>query len=94
MKKLVATGTIAALMLAAASPAFAQDAFVGNDGVATGGDVQFVDASQVQAAGAFQVNEGDVFAGASDESTADASIDQSLFIGQFQLNAGLGEVSF
>ncbi len=83
VKKLVATGTVAVLMLAAASPAFAQ---------ATGGDVNldFVDASQTQAAAALQVNEGDATADASGVgSAAAAEIGQDLSIEQSQWNGGV-----
>jgi hypothetical protein len=77
-------------MIAAASPAFAN---------AVGGDVtfRFWDASQTQAAAALQTQHGDAtatadstagrFASAAD-ATADASIDQSLTIDQWQRNAG------
>jgi hypothetical protein len=90
MRKLLATGTMLVLMIAAASPAFAN---------AVGGDVtfRFWDASQTQAAAALQTQHGDAtatadstagrFASAAD-ATADASIDQSLTIDQWQRNAG------
>jgi hypothetical protein len=90
MRKLLATGTMLVLMIAAASPAFAN---------AVGGDVtfKFWDASQTQAAAALQTQHGDAtatadstagrFASAAD-ATADASIDQSLTIDQWQRNAG------
>jgi hypothetical protein len=90
MRKLLATGTMLVLMIAAASPAFAN---------AVGGDVtfRFWDASQTQAAAALQTQHGDAtatadatagrFASAAD-ATADASIDQSLTIDQWQWNGG------
>jgi hypothetical protein len=90
MRKLLATGTMLVLMIAAASPAFAN---------AVGGDVtfRFWDASQTQAAAALQTQHGDAtatadstagrFASAAD-ATADASIDQSLTIDQWQRNGG------
>jgi hypothetical protein len=90
MRKLLATGTMLVLMIAAASPAFAD---------AVGGDVtfRFWDASQTQAAAAAQAQHGDAtatadspagrFASAADAS-ADASIDQSLTIDQWQWNGG------
>jgi hypothetical protein len=90
MRKLVAIGTMLVLMIAAASPAFAN---------AVGGDftLRVVDASQTQAAAATQSQFGDAtatadstagdFASAADAS-ADASIDQSLTIDQWQWNGG------
>jgi hypothetical protein len=90
MRKLLATGTMLVLMIAAASPAFAN---------AVGGDVtfRFWDASQTQAAAALQTQHGDAtatadstagrFASAAD-ADATASIDQSLTIDQWQWNGG------
>ena len=78
-----------AMVLAAAVPAFAQDAEVGEDGVATGGDVQYVDCSQVQAA--VQGQYGDAGAAADDESIAAAA--NNLGISQSQVNACLGEIN-
>ncbi len=83
MRRVLVIGTMVALMLAAASPAFADTAI--------GGDVdfQFVDASQTQAATALQVNRGDATSTASGlGSAADASIDQGLTIDQSQWNGG------
>jgi hypothetical protein len=89
-KKLMVTVATLALMVAMASPAFAS---------AVGGDVtfRFWDASQTQAAAALQTQHGDAtatadstagrFASAAD-ATADASIDQSLTIDQWQWNGG------
>jgi Zn finger protein HypA/HybF involved in hydrogenase expression len=86
MKKLIATGTVAAaLLFAVSSPALAQDAVAVDDSVATGGDVQFVDASQFQFA--LQAQFGDAVA--DDESIALVTSDQSIT--QSQANAGLGE---
>ncbi len=84
MKKLVATGAMLAMMLATTAPALAQDATVGDDGVATGGDVSYYDASQLQLALAIQ--EGDATAEADDHSTAYAYND--LYIDQYQANGG------
>jgi hypothetical protein len=88
MRKLLAMGTMLVLMLAAAAPAFA-DTAVGGDV-----DLQFVDASQTQAAAALQTNTGDATSTAGDfASAADAdatsSIDQSLTIDQSQWNGGI-----
>ncbi len=84
MKKLIATGVVAALMLTA-SPAVAQVTVAGDDNTAA----QYVDASQVQVAVGVQY--GDQNAAASDGSTAEAS--NELTITQNQANAGLGEIS-
>ena len=91
MRKLIATGTVAALMLAAASPAMAQvtSEVEGDDNDTT--TVQFVDASQFQFA--LQAQFGDATAEADDDSTAEASVDVSQSITQNQANAGLGEIS-
>ena len=90
MRKLLATGTMLVLMIAAASPAFAD---------AVGGDftLKVWDASQTQAAAATQAQHGDAsataestagrFASAADADAA-ASIDQSLNIDQWQWNGG------
>ena len=84
MKKLMALGAMLALMLVAASPAFASHA-VGGDV-----DLTFVDCSQVQAAAATQVNEGDATAGRLGSA---AAIEQSLTIEQSQVNACHGGVA-
>jgi len=86
MKKLVATGTVAALLLAFGSPALAQDAVAVDDSVAQGGDVLFLDASQV--AFGLQVQAGDAVA--DDDAIATVSSDQSIT--QNQANAGLGDI--
>ena len=91
MKKLIATGAVAALLLAgASSPALAQvesDVGVdGDDNTTTTNTAQFVDAFQFQ--GALQVQRGD--ATAADE--AEATVDSSQDITQQQANAGLGEI--
>ncbi|QIN84850.1 hypothetical protein GBA63_21035 [Rubrobacter tropicus] len=88
MKKLIATGAVAALLLATASPAFAQDAIAVDDGVASGGDVHFFDASQSQTLSVTQQNTGDAIAAADDDSVAVAWIDQSLMVDQTQVNGG------
>ena len=83
MKRLAATGAMLVLMVAAAAPSFADTAI--------GGDVnlQFVDASQTQAAAALQINRGDATATASGVATAaDAAISQSLDVSQWQWNGG------
>ena len=84
MKKLVAIGAMLMLMLVAAAPAFANHA-VGGDV-----DIEFLDASQTQAAAAAQVNEGDATAG---NLGSAAAIEQSLTIDQSQVNAGDGGVA-
>lgn len=85
MKKLVATGTIAAMMVMGAAPAaFAADA-VGGDV-----DIDFLDASQTQAAAAAQTQRGDADAG---NLGSAAAIDQSLTIDQSQVNACDGGVA-
>lgn len=86
MKKLVATGTVAALLLMAASPALAQDAVAVDDSVAQGGDVLFLDASQF--AFGLQIQAGDAVA--DDDAVATVHSDQSIVINQ--ANAGLGEI--
>jgi len=90
MRKLLATGTMLVLMIAAASPAFA-------DAVGGDVDIEVLSAPQFQFAAALQTQHGDAtatadstagrFASAAD-ATADASIDQSLTIDQWQWNGG------
>ena len=72
-----------ALILVATAPAFAN---------AVGGDVDvdFVDASQTQAAAAAQIQRGDADAG---NLGSAAAIDQSLTIDQSQVNGGWGGVA-
>ena len=84
MKKVMATGAMLAIMVAGAAPAFAADA-VGGDV-----DVEFLDASQTQAAAAAQTQRGDADAG---NLGSAAAIDQSLTIDQSQVNAGDGGVA-
>ena len=84
MKKVMATGAIAAMMVMGAAPAFAADA-VGGDV-----DVDFLDASQTQAAAAAQTQRGDADAG---NLGSAAAIDQSLTIDQSQVNAGDGGIA-
>ena len=84
MKKLIATGVVAAVLLGSASPAVAQVTVAGDDNDAA----QYVDCSQVQLAVAIQ--EGDQNAAANDGSEAYAS--NELSITQNQANAGLGEI--
>ncbi|HJQ27883.1 MAG TPA: hypothetical protein VJ827_00965 [Rubrobacter sp.] len=89
-KKLMVMVATLALMVAMASPSFAQ---------AIGGDftVKVWDASQTQAAAATQAQHGDTTATADStagrfasaaQATADAAIDQSLTIDQLQENGG------
>ena len=77
-----------AMVLAAAAPAFAQDAVADDGSIAEGGDVQYVDCSQVQTA--IQGQYGDATATADDESIAAAA--NTLGISQTQVNACLGEI--
>ncbi len=84
MKKLIATGAVAALLIASASPAAAQVTVSGDDNIGA----QFVDASQLQVAVGAQF--GDQNAAANDDSTAEAT--NELSITQNQANAGLGEI--
>ena len=78
MKRVVMVSMVVALILVATAPAFAN---------AVAGDVtlDFVDASQTQAAAAAQVNRGDADAG---NLGSAAAIDQSLTVDQSQVNAG------
>ena len=86
MKKIVAVGAAAALMLMAASPAMAQDALAVDDSVARGGDVTFLFAPQLQFAAQGQFGD----AVADDDGVAIVASDQSIV--QNQINAGLGDV--
>ncbi len=82
MKKLAVTGAMLALMVAGAVPAFAD---------ATAGDVNVdvMRAPQFQFAAALQRQNGDTTATTHGVATAaDASIDQSLTIDQWQWNGG------
>ena len=74
-------GAVLALMLVAATPAFAADA-VGGDV-----DIDFRDASQTQAAAATQTNRGDADAG---NLGSAADIDQDLNLDQSEVNGGFG----
>ncbi len=87
MKKMFAVGATAALMLAATSPAFAQDAVAVDESVATGGDVLFLDASQLQFAAQGQFGDANAIG---DENVAFVGSDQGIT--QNQANAGLGEI--
>ncbi len=83
MKRLAATGAMLVLMIAAAAPSFA-DTAVGGDV-----DVDFMSAPQFQFAAALQTQQGDATSSASGVATAaDAAIDQSLTIDQWQWNGG------
>jgi len=84
MRKIVATGAMLAIMAVGASPAFA-DLAVGGDV-----DVEFLDASQTQAAAALQTNRGDADAG---NLGSAASVEQDFTIEQSQVNAGDGGVA-
>jgi hypothetical protein len=86
MKKMVAVGATAALLLMGASPAFAQDAIAVDDSVAQGGDVTFLFAPQLQFAAQGQFGD----AVADDDGVARVSSDQ--FITQNQANAGDGTI--
>lgn len=92
MKKLIATGAVAALMLAASStPVLAQvESEVGDENEGNVRTAQFVDASQFQ--GALQLQYGDATAEADDDSTAEATVDAEQHITFNQANAGLGEI--
>jgi LPXTG-motif cell wall-anchored protein len=87
MRKVMLLAAMLAMVLAAAVPAFAQDAVAVDDSVAQGGDVQYVDCSQVQAA--LQGQYGDAVA--DDEAVAAVASEQGIT--QNQVNACLGEVS-
>lgn len=83
LRKMIALGATTAMMLAAASPAFAHTA-------AGDVDVEVVDASQQAFVFASQVQAGDAFAVSGDVgSAADASISNSLDISVWQWNGGL-----
>jgi hypothetical protein len=80
LKKLVAIGSMLAMMLVAMAPASAS----------TFNEVDVLDASQFQFAA--QVNTGDANAAADDGSFATASIEQDLT--QTQVNGGFGDGFF
>src|ERR671916_1237846 len=86
MRKVMLLAAMLAMVLAAAVPAFAQDAVAVDDSVAQGGDVQYVDCSQVQAA--LQGQYGDAVA--DDEAVAAVASEQGIT--QNQVNACLGTV--
>ena len=86
MKKMLAVGATAALLLTAASPAMAQDAFAIDDSEATGGDVTYLYAPQLQFG--WQAQYGDAVA--DDDGVARVSSDQ--WIVQNQANAGDGTI--
>ena len=83
MKKLIATGVVAAVLLGSASPAMAQVTLAGDDNDAA----QYVDASQVQLAVGVQYGDDNA---AVDDSVAGGA--DMLSITQNQANAGLGEI--
>ena len=83
MKKLIATGVVAAVLLGSASPAMAQVTVAGDDNDAA----QYVDASQVQLAVGVQYGDDNA---AVDDSVAGGA--DELSITQNQANAGLGEI--
>ena len=84
MKKLMVTGAMLAVMVVGGQTAFA-DTAVGGDV-----DLDFVDASQTQAAAAAQIQRGDADAG---NLGSAAAIDQSLTVDQSQVNGGWGGVA-
>ena len=86
MRKVMLLAAMLAMVLAAAVPAFAQDATAVDDSVAQGGDVQYVDCSQVAAA--LQGQYGDAVA--DDEAVATVASEQGITINQ--ANACLGEI--
>lgn len=86
MRKVMLLAAMLAMVLAAAVPAFAQDATAVDDSVAQGGDVQYVDCSQVAAA--LQGQYGDAVA--DDEAVAEVASEQGITINQ--ANACLGEI--
>ena len=86
MKKMVAVGATAALLLMGASPAFAQDAIAVDDSVARGGDVTFLFAPQLQFAAQGQFGD----AVADDDAVARVTSDQAIT--QNQANAGDGTI--
>ena len=82
MKRLAVTGAMLAIMVAGGVPAFAS---------ATAGDVtvDVMRAPQFQFAAALQTQQGDATATSGNVgSAADAAIDQSLTIDQWQWNGG------
>lgn len=86
-----------AMMMVAAAPAYAQDAFAVSgegDATATGGDVTVVDASQTATVDVSQVQTGDATAVADDGSLSFASVDSSLDVTVNQVNGGFGEGFF
>ena len=92
MKKLIATGTVAALILAASSaPALAQvesDVSVdGDDNTTTTNTAQFVDSSHFQFAAQGQFGDANA---EGDEAVAEVASEQDIT--QQQVNAGLGEI--
>ena len=87
MKKLVAAGSIATMLLMAASPVLAQDAVAVDDSVAYGGDVTYLYAAQFQFAAQGQYGD----AVADDEGVATVSSYQAIT--QNQANAGYGEIN-
>ena len=83
-----------AMVLVAASPAFAQATAISG-----GNDVEFEDSfndfgEQSVFVGASQVNTGDANAVAIDDSEADASIDQDLDVSVDQVSSGFGSGGF
>jgi LPXTG-motif cell wall-anchored protein len=86
LRKVMLLAAMLAMVLAAAVPAFAQDATAVDDSVAQGGDVQYVDCSQVAAA--LQGQYGDAVA--DDEAVAAVASEQGITVNQ--ANACLGEI--
>lgn len=101
MRKIVALVAMLAMMLAAAAPAFAQDAIADDGATAIGGDVdnsvtaEFFFAPQVQVAANLQF--GSAVAGTGDAVATDgslvlvdnsSSLDTTLWVDQSQWNGG------
>ena len=94
MRKLMILAAMLAMVLVAASPAFAQATAISG-----GNDVEFEDSfndfgEQSVFVGASQVNTGDANAVAIDDSEADASIDQDLDVSVDQVSSGFGSGGF
>src|SRR5215212_8583904 len=78
MKKVMLLAAVMAMVLAAAAPAFAQ-------ANAVGGNVQYVDCDQIQAAATGQYNK--------DNQQTNAGIAQELGVDQNQVSACLGSIA-
>ncbi len=78
-----------AMMLVAASPAFAQATAIDDSNDVSFDDSFNVIAPQVAFVAGVQTNSGDANAAAADDSTADASVDQSFDLSVSQVNGGV-----